>query len=89
MNRSWVHLLLVGGLDMTWAIILFGRTDITISSLCKIAMDADPLKLAKLKLWKWQLAMLRWLGARLGHDHCNGAALADRVRAQAVIDLLS
>jgi hypothetical protein len=89
MNRSWVHLLLVGGLDMTCAIILFNRTDITISSLCKIAMDGDPLKLVKLKLWGWQHSLLLWLGARLGHDHCNGAALADRARAQAVIELLS
>jgi len=89
MNRSWVHLLLVGGLDMTWAIILFNKTNITISSLCKIAMDGDPLKLAKLKFWKWQLSLLLWLGARLGHEHCDGAALADKARAQAVIDLLS
>lgn len=84
MNRSWVHLILIG-IDDIGSIILFGQAGITISSLCWIAMAGQD---APLKLWKWQRALLLWLGARLGHDHCDQARLADYERSQAVSALL-
>lgn len=85
MNRTWVHLLLLGTDDFG-AIVIFNQFGITISSLCKIAMAGQD---GPLKLWKWQRSLLLWLGARLGHAHCDGAALADKARAEAVIAMLS
>lgn len=84
MNRTWVHLLLLGTDDFG-AIFIFGKIGITISSLCKIVMDG---KDTDLKLWAWQRSLLLWLGARLGHAHCDAAALADKARAEAVIKML-
>jgi hypothetical protein len=85
LNRTWVHLLLLGT-DAFGAIVIFGKIGITISSLCKIAMAGQD---APLKLWGWQCSLLLWLGARLGHAHCDGAALADIARAEAVIGYLT
>lgn len=85
MNRTWVHLLLVI-FDDVGAVLIFNQFGITISSLCKIAMAGND---APLKLWRWQHSLLLWLGARLGHAHCDAAALDDVARAQGVILMLS
>ena len=84
-NRTWVHLLLVI-FDDVGAVLVFNQFGITISSLCKIAMDG---KDGPLKLWGWQHSLLLWLGARLGHAHCDAAALSDKERAEAVIGMLT
>lgn len=85
MNRTWVHLLLLG-IDDFGAIVLFGKIGITISGLCKIAMAGQD---GQLKLYGWQRSLLLWLGARLGHAHCDAAALSDIDRAKAVIVMLT
>lgn len=84
-NRTWVHLLLVA-FDDVGAVLVFNQFGITVSSLCKIAMAGQD---APLKLWRWQHDLLLWLGARLGHAHCDAAALTDKARAAAVIAMLS
>jgi hypothetical protein len=84
-NRTWVHLLLLG-IDDFGAIVVFGKIGITISSLCKLAMAGQD---ADLKLWSWQHQLLLWLGARLGHAHCDGAALADLERAKVIVAILT
>lgn len=81
MNRTWVHLLLVA-FDDVGAVLIFNQFGITISSLCKIAMGGND---GPLKLWRWQRSLLLWLGARLGHAHCDSAALNDVARAQLAI----
>jgi hypothetical protein len=85
MSRTWLQFLLIA-FDDFGAVVLFNRPGITISSLCSIAMAGQD---APLKLWAWQRSLLLWLGARLGHAHCDAAALADIERARAVIGYLT
>lgn len=84
MNRTWIHYPLLA-FDDVGAVVLFNQFGITISSLAKIAMAGQD---GPLKLWGWQRSLLLWLGARLGHAHCDGAALSDKARAEAVIEML-
>jgi hypothetical protein len=80
MSRTWLQFLLIG-IDDLGAVIFFNRPGITISSMCQLAMAG---KDAPLKLWPWQRKVLLWLGARLGHVHCEAARLADLERVRAI-----
>jgi len=84
-NHSWFFQWLVGGVDMPAAILVFGRTDITVSALCWVARYG---KVADLKLWGWQRTLLLWLEGRLGREHCAQARISDEARAHATLNLL-
>jgi hypothetical protein len=85
MSRTWLQFLLIG-IDDLGAVVFFNRPGITISSLCKLAMAGED---TPLKLWPWQRRVLLWIGARLGHAHCDAAALADLERARAIVGYLT
>jgi hypothetical protein len=85
MSRTWLQFLLIG-IDDLGAVVFFNRPGITISSLCKLAMAGED---APLKLYPWQRKVLLWLGARLGHVHCDAAALADWERNKANVAMLA
>lgn len=84
-------------IDELGAMLFWNQPDITISSMCGIVMNADQHvewvpNLLALKLYGWQLAILRWLGPRLNQiqaNHCQGAILADQQRAQVVMKILT
>lgn len=85
MSRTWIQFLLIA-FDDVGAVVFFNRSGITISSLCKLVMAGED---APLKLWPWQRKVLLWLGARLGHAHCDAAALADLERNKANVAILT
>lgn len=82
--------------DRFAAAVLFGQPDITISSLCWIVLNAGKLRIAdeameKLRLSKWQVRSLLWIGGRLEHffpGHCAAARLSDLRTSTRSIDLL-
>ena len=87
-SRTYSHTLLIA-LDDFGAAIIFNRPDLTISTLCYLVVNG---KDASLKLWRWQTAVLKWLGPwldRIQKDHMALAREGDSERAQSTIDLLS
>jgi hypothetical protein len=95
-DNTYVHNLLYG-LDIYGAILIFNQRDVTISSLCRLVQlyDFAPGLVPQfpgLKLWKWQIAVLRALGPildKIQTSHCEGARQADIARANRVLALLS
>ena len=101
-DNTYSHNVLYG-LDVLGAVVFWNQRDITISSLCRLAqlaypegeMDAMTIYwhsvLASLKLYGWQVAVLRWLATKLNEiqaNHCELARLADIARAKRVLALL-
>lgn len=84
-------------IDELGAMLFWNTPDITISSMCGIVMAADQHvewkeNLAALRLYRWQEAILRWLGPRLNEiqaNHCYLAIQADQARAQRVMQILT
>jgi hypothetical protein len=96
-DGTYSHALLYG-LDIGAAILLFNQTDITISAMCRVVQGADTqqsvwqMRLASLKLYRWQIAVLRTLAPildKIQKSHCEGARQADIARANRVLALLS
>lgn len=76
-------------LDMWAAMVVFNRPDLTVSTMCWMVASGND---QSLKLWKWQRAILVWLGPKLDKiqaHHCEGAAFADYDRAQATMNALA
>jgi hypothetical protein len=89
---------LLYSLDVSGAVAFFNQTDITISAMCRVVQGADTqqsvwqMRLASLKLYRWQIAVLRWLAPildKIQTSHCEGARQADIARANRVLALLS
>jgi len=77
--------------DVWAATILFNQSDVTISSMCRMVQLADFApnlagpRLGELKLWGWQVALLRQVGRLLEWlqpGHCEAARVADLARAE-------
>ncbi len=95
-DKTYTHALLYAA-DIFGAVAFFNRPGgITISSLARIVHLAHEdkedgmwkVRAASLRLWGWQQRFLLWLEPRLGETHCEGARVADIIRAQAVLDVL-
>jgi hypothetical protein len=93
-TRTYTHNVLIG-LDMLGAAIFFNRNDITISSMCRLVQlyDREAPGAAwcfrRLKLWKWQVTVLRWLAIFLDDLQKNHCAQAFNGDARRAISLLS
>lgn len=86
-DKTYSHNLLLA-LDMYAAAVVFNRPDLTISTMCWMVATGND---QSLKLWKWQRAILIWLGPKLDKiqaNHCKEAAYADRSRAWSTIESL-
>lgn len=89
-------------LDIAGALIFWNQSDITISSLCWLVMAADDLvaspgeenyklRLVRLKLYGWQISLLRHIGPQLDKiqpNHRELAREADLARAARLTALL-
>lgn len=96
-SGTYSHNVLLG-VDFLGAIVFWNVEDITISSLCGLVMnyDKDPSgwqrNLDMLKLYEWQISVLRWLGPKLNDikaNHCQLAIEADTARAKHAIAVLT
>lgn len=95
-DRTYSHNMLLA-LDMWGAAVFWNRPDITISSMCGLVMLADQHaewrpNVEGLKLYRWQIAVLRFLGPilnRIQANHCQLAIYADIQRAQQLMSTLT
>jgi hypothetical protein len=91
--------------DVLFGTLFWSVPDITISALCDVVALADaqvagpapgdlhdwPARLGSLKLWGWQIGLLRFIGPwlnRIQTDHMELARQADIERARRILDLL-
>lgn len=84
MNDGYIHTVLVG-LDSFAAVLFFCRADLTISTMCWMVANG---KGGYLKLNRFQLWFLRWLGPVLNKiqtDHMAIAQASDLARANSTI----
>lgn len=98
-DKSYVHTLAYS-LDIGCACVFWNTPDVTVSGMCRVVQlsDADGgnglwgSHLESLKLWKWQVSVLRWLAPildKIQANHCEGARQADLARAARITALLS
>lgn len=95
-SRTYLHNLLVA-LDSFAAAIFFNRPDLTISALCRVVQLAAnggqwQWRVERvLKFARWQVVVLRGIGAALNFtfkNHCEAARLSDLARAASTLKLL-
>ena len=78
-DRTYTHTVLLG-IDRLGAAIIYNEPDITISSLCWIVRFGSDAQRNQLKLYGWQSASLRAIGAGLEYfwpGHCARARTGD------------
>lgn len=90
----WLVVLI--GLDRFGAALFFNRPDITISALCWVVRFAPTdlvaaAALRDLELYRWQAAILSWIGdglELLQPGHCAYARASDTITAKSTVSLL-
>lgn len=95
-DRAWSHTVVIA-VDQLAAAVFFNRSDVTVSSLCRVVQLADagvedfPERLRYLNLSDRQVEALRWIGTQLDKrwpGHCEGARLGDLGRQGSARSLL-